>query len=155
MDEYDSVGRSLPRLDSGQKAAGRCSFTGDMRWPRMLYGGILRSAVPHARIVHVDTTRAARLPGVKAVVTGKDTAGIPHGLVTEYRDKLPLAIDKVRYIGDDIAAVAAVDEDTAEEALHLIDLELEEPPAVFDPQEAMRPGAPDIHEHVELSILIV
>jgi 4-hydroxybenzoyl-CoA reductase subunit alpha len=83
------------------------------------------------------------------VVTGRDTAGVKYAFANCDPDKLPLAIDKVRYIGDDVAALAAVDEDTAEEALGLIDLELEELPAVYDPQEAMRPQAPSLHDHVE------
>ncbi len=146
------VGQSIPRLDSKQKATGQCHYTGDMQMPGLLQGRILRSAVPHARIVNVDTSRAARLPGVKAVVTGADTAGIPFGFAAGFMDKQGLCTDKVRYIGDDIAAVAAVDEDTAEEAIGLIQVEMEELPAVFDPADAMREGAPKIHEHAENNI---
>lgn len=143
------IGQSIPRLESSSKASGQCRFTADMKLPGMLHGRILRSPLPHARIARLDTARAARLPGVKAVVTGRDTAGVKYAFANCDPDKLPLAIDKVRYIGDDVAALAAVDEDTAEEALGLIDLELEELPAVYDPQEAMRPGAPILHDHLE------
>ncbi|MDP2934962.1 MAG: molybdopterin-dependent oxidoreductase, partial [Dehalococcoidia bacterium] len=146
------IGRAIPRSDSRQKASGQCYYTSDMRLPGMLYGRILRSHLPHARIVRLDTTRAARLSGVKAVITGRDTAGVGYGFAAGFMDKLALAVDKVRYIGDDIAAVAAVDQETAEEAIQLIDLELDELPAVFDPQQAMLPGAPQIHEHAENNI---
>src|SRR3972149_1683487 len=128
------IGKPPPRLESSSKATGRCRFTADMKLPQMLHGRILRSPLPHARIVRLDTARAARLRGGKAVGTGRDTAGVRYGFAYCDPDKLPLAIDKVRYIGDDVAALAAVDEDTAEEALGLIDLELEELPAVYDPQ---------------------
>lgn len=152
MTSYPIIGRSIPRSDSRHKATGQCYYTSDMRLPGMLYGRILRSHLPHARIVRLDTTRVARLPGVKAVITGRDTAGVRHGFAAGFMDKLALAVDKVRYIGDDIAAVAAVDQETAEEALQLIDLEMEELPAVFDPQQAILPGAPRIHDHAENNI---
>ncbi|MCL5025396.1 MAG: xanthine dehydrogenase family protein molybdopterin-binding subunit [Chloroflexi bacterium] len=146
------IGRSIPRLDGKQKATGRCRYTGDMPVPGLLHGRILRSSLPHARIVRVDTSRAAKLPGVKAVITGADTAGIPFGFAAGFMDKPCLCTDKVRYIGDDIAAVAAIDEDTAEEAVRLIAVELEELPAVFDPVAAMREGAPKIHDHAENNV---
>ena len=114
--------------------------------PGMLHGKLLRSPHPHARIVRIDTSRAAALPGVRAVVTGKDFPGIKYGNLPQTRDYLPLAIDTVRYIGEEVAAVAAIDEDTAEEALDLIEVEYEPLPAVFDPEEAMRPGAPLLHD---------
>lgn len=141
------IGRSIPRLDSRQKSTGQCFYTGDLRPPGLLYGRILRSSLPHARIICVDTSKAEKLKGVKAVVTGADTAGVPFGFAGGFADKQALCTDKVRYIGDDIAAVAAVDEDTAEEAVRLIRVELEELPAVFDPVAAMQKGAPQIHDH--------
>ncbi|MDO8635074.1 MAG: molybdopterin-dependent oxidoreductase, partial [Dehalococcoidia bacterium] len=121
----------------------------------MLIGKILRSPYSHARILSIDTSRAEKLPGVKAVITGKDTTGRKFGTIKAYKaiwDELPLCIDKVRYIGDEVAAVAAVDEDTALEAIELIDVEYEELPAVFDPQEAMKPGAPVIHAGFEKNV---
>jgi len=119
----------------------------------MLYGKILRSTVPHAKILNVDTSKALKLPGVRAVITGKDFPwGMKYGFTAITRDQTPLAQDKVRYIGDEVAAVAAVDEDIAEEALDLIEVEYEELPAVFDPFEAMKEEAPQIHDHVKNNI---
>ena len=149
MEKYSVIGKSLPRVDAVIKATGEAKFTVDMALPRILYGKILRSPYPHARIINIDTSKAKRLLGVKAVITGKDTLGIKYGSidVPQYpADKNPLAMDKVRYIGDEVAAVAAMDEDTAEEALDLIEVEYEELPSVFDPLEAMKPDAPKIHD---------
>ncbi|MFC1863761.1 xanthine dehydrogenase family protein molybdopterin-binding subunit, partial [Thermodesulfobacteriota bacterium] len=105
-----------------------------------------RSPLPHARILNIDTSKAEKLPGVKAVVTGKDTAGVKWGVFRYTQDMELLPRDKVRYFGEEIAAVAAVDEETAMEALELIDLDLEELPAVFDPFESMASEGPLIHE---------
>jgi 4-hydroxybenzoyl-CoA reductase alpha subunit len=150
--EYSVLGKRTPKIDAVAKATGAARFSNDMILPRMLYGKILRSPYPHARILHVDVERALRLPGVKAVVTGRDTAGVKFGVFRETRDQYALPLDKVRYIGDEVAAVAAVDEDTAQEALELIRVEYEVLPAVFDPLEAMRDGAPQLHEGVERNI---
>ena len=142
------VGQRVLRKDAPLKVTGRAQYTVDVRLPGMLVGGILRSPHPHARILHVDTTRAERLPGVKAVITGRDTLGIRHGFVETPRyppDQEVLASDRVRYVGEEVAAVAATDPATAEEALELIRVEYEPLEAVFDPEEAMRPGAPEIH----------
>lgn len=143
---YSVIGRSLPRVDGVAKATGEAKYTGDLVLPRMLFGKVLRSPLPHARVLNVDTSRAERLPGVKGVITGKDTGSIEYGNVLP--DECALAVDKVRFIGDAVAAVAAVDEDTAAEALELIRVAYEELPAVFDPEEAMKPGAPLIHDRV-------
>lgn len=143
------IGASVPRVDAAVKATGGARYASDISLPRMLHGKILRSPFPHARLLNVDTSRAARLPGVKALITGRDTAGIKFGFIVVpegFRDKLALAIDRVRFIGDEIAAVAAVDEDTAREALELIRVDYQELPAVFDAEAAMEPGAPLIHE---------
>ena len=148
MEELSFVGKSVPRKDGVEKATGRALYTVDMVLPGMLWGKILRSPYPHAKILRIDTSRAERLPGVKAVITGKDTLGIKHGFVETPRyppDQYPLAMDRVRYIGEEVAAVAAIDEYVAEEALSLIQVDYEELPAVFDPEEAMRPEAPEIH----------
>lgn len=107
-------------------------------------GKVLRSKFSHAKLLNVNVDKAKRLRGVKAVITGKDTAGKTYGHVVS--DEHPLAIDKVRYIGDEIAAVAAIDSDIAEEALELIKVDWDVLPAVFDPEEAMKPNAPRIHE---------
>jgi 4-hydroxybenzoyl-CoA reductase alpha subunit len=144
MNDLSVVGKSLPQLDAMEKAMGKTRFVSDMVLPNMLYGRILRSPYPHARILRVDTSKAEKLPGVKAVATYEDTPGIKFGPRTE--DWLILARDKVRFCGDEVAAVAAWDEDTAEEALDLIEVAYEELPFVVDPMEAMQPGAPVIHE---------
>jgi 4-hydroxybenzoyl-CoA reductase alpha subunit len=148
MEELSFIGKSVPRKDGVEKATGRALYTVDMVLPGMLWGKILRSPYPHAKILHIDTTRAEKLLGVKAVITGKDTLGIKHGFVETPRyppDQYPIAMDRVRYIGEEVAAVAAVDEYIAEEALSLIQVDYEELPAVFDPEEAMKPEAPEIH----------
>jgi 4-hydroxybenzoyl-CoA reductase alpha subunit len=148
MEELSFVGKSVPRKDGVEKATGRALYTVDMVLPGMLWGKILRSPYPHARILNIDTSRAENLPGVKAVITGKDTLGIKHGFVETPRyppDQYPLAMDRVRYIGEEVAAVAAIDEYVAEEALNLIQVDYEELPGVFDPEEAMKPEAPEIH----------
>jgi 4-hydroxybenzoyl-CoA reductase subunit alpha len=149
MVEYSVVGKGLPRIDGKLKATGEAKYTFDLALPGMLHGRILRSPYPHAKILHIDTRKAEVLPGVKAVITGKDTGPVRFGCIDTPRypaDQSPLAIHKVRYIGEDVAAVAAIDKDTAEEALALIKVEYEELPAVFDPEEAMKEGAPKIHE---------
>ena len=145
--EYNIIGRPTPKKDAWTKVTGQAEYADDLFLPGMLYGKLLRSPHPHARILRIDTTRAAALAGVRAIVTGKDFPGIKYGNVPTTRDYLPLAIDKVRYIGDEVAAVAAIDEDTAEEALDLIEVEYELLPAVFDPEEAVQPGAPQLHDH--------
>ena len=148
MEGYSVIGKRVPRIDALAKATGEAKYTDDLTLPRMLIGKLLRSPLPHAKILHIDTSRAKRLVGVKAVVTGQDTPGRKYGSIMKesYMDRYPLAIDKVRFIGEEVAAVAAVDEDTALEALDLIHVDYEELPAVFDPDEAMKPEAPSIHE---------
>jgi len=136
------VGKRLPKIDAPDKATGRAVYTDDITLPNMLYGKLLLSPVPHARIASIDTSRAASLPGVKAVLTGADVPGITWGTSPARYDENVLAKDKVRFAGDVVAAVAAVDEETCYEALKLIDVAYEELPAVFDPEEAMKEGAP-------------
>jgi len=155
MKMYSVIGKRLPRLDGIVKATGEAEFTVDMMLPKMLHGKILRSPHPHAKILHIDTSKAMRLPGVKAVLTGEDTPKIKYGTIDmpDYpNDKYPLAVGKVRYIGDDVAAVAATDEDTAMEALELIEVDYEMLPPVFDPVEAMKPDAPRVHDHADRNI---
>jgi CO/xanthine dehydrogenase Mo-binding subunit len=149
MEEYTVVGKGLPRVDSVGKATGQAKFAEDVFLPGMLWGKTLRSPYPHARIVSIDTSAAKSLPGVKAVITGQDVADVRYAFVDTPRypaDECPLAVDKARYVGDGVAVVAAVDEATAEEALELIEVEYEVLPAVFDPEEAMKPEAPVIHD---------
>ena len=155
MKNFSVVGKNIPRPDAKAKVTGQAQFTDDIKFPGMLYGKILRSPVAHARIVRIDTSKAKRLPGVKAVITGEDTPKINFGnwrLVPESMDEYPLAIDKVRFVGDEVAAVAAIDEDIAEEALSLIEVEYEELPAYFDVDSAMAEGAVPIHENVKNNI---
>ncbi|HMK65871.1 MAG TPA: molybdopterin cofactor-binding domain-containing protein [Thermodesulfobacteriota bacterium] len=146
--EFEVVGQRLPMHDAAAKVKGTAQFTDDIVLPGMLYGKILRSPLPHAKILHVDTSRAAKLPGVKGVVTGQDIPDRPYGIVPKARDEHALARGKVRYIGDDVAAVCAIDPEIAEEALELIKVEYEELPAVFDPLEAIKEGAPLVHDNV-------
>ena len=149
MSEYSIAGRNIPKIDAEDKVTGRAKYTGDLSLPGMLCGKILRSPYAHARIVGINTKKALKLKGVKAVITGKDTLGKTMGsveVVEQMADRHPLAVDKVRFIGDEVAAVAAVDEDIAEEALRLIEVEYEELPGVFDPEEALAPEATKVHE---------
>ena len=150
--EFAFIGKRIPKLDAIDKVTGRAIYGHDMKLPRMLYGKILRSERAHARILNIDTSRAKKLPGVKAVITGYDIPDIRVGFA---RDNPILKTGRVRSYRDEIAAVAAVDEDTAQEALELIKVEYEDLPAVFDPEEAMKPGAPLIHEGAERNILSI
>jgi 4-hydroxybenzoyl-CoA reductase subunit alpha len=146
MKEYSVVGKRVLDIHGIAKATGAAQYTDDLVLPRMLYGKILRSPLPHARIINIDTSKAEKLPGVKAIITGKDVPGTKLGLYRRSADQYPIASDKVRYIGDEVAAVAAVDEDIAAEALDLIEVNYEELPAVFDVIEAMKEDAPQIHD---------
>jgi CO/xanthine dehydrogenase Mo-binding subunit len=146
QDEYRLVGKSIPRIDSRSKVTGEAVFTADLKLPRMLVGKVLHSPHAHARILNIDTSKAEKLPGVHTVITGKDTAGEKWGVFRYTRDQQLLCVDKVRYVGDEVAAVAAVDEDTALEALSLINVDYEELEAVFDCWSAIEPGAPLVHE---------
>ena len=154
MPEYSVIGKPLPRIDAVVKATGQAQYTDDIKLPQMLYGKVERSPYPHARILHIDTSKAERLPGVKAVVTGKDTLGVKYGTLRGYRDRHLIAMDKVRFIGEAVAAVAAIDEDIAEEATDLIRVDYEELPAVFEAEEAMKEGAPEIHDGVARNIAL-
>jgi 4-hydroxybenzoyl-CoA reductase subunit alpha len=141
------VGRSVPRIDAAELASGRAVFTDDIRLPGMLHGKILTSPHAHARVLKVDTSRAEALEGVKAVLTAADVPETFYGVSPARYDEQVLATDRVRYVGDEIAAVAAVDEETCVRALQLMDVEYEVLPAVFDPFEAMKEGAPQLHDH--------
>ena len=148
MSELDYVGKRILRKDGPDKVTGKAIYTVDMQLKGQLVGKILRSPHAHARILDIDTSLALEVPGVKAVITGKDTLGIKHGFVETPRypaDQYPLAMDKVRFIGEEVAAVAATDVYAADKALGLIKVTYEPLPAVFDPEEAMMPGAPEIH----------
>jgi len=137
------IGQPIPRVEGPAKVTGLIKYTADVDRPGVLWGKVLRSPLPHARILNVDTSRARNLPGVKAVITGRDVS--PRLVGASLKDMPVLAQDRVRYVGEEVAAVAAVDADTAEEAVALIQVEYEELPAVFDPVEAMKPDAPIMH----------
>lgn len=152
---YSVLNTPLHNIDGVAKVTGRAQYTFDVDLPNMLHARILRSPYAHANILHIETGKAQGLTGVKAVLTGKDTLGVKQGIWRRYKelcDEEILTRTKARYIGEPVAVVAAVDEDTAEEALDLIHVEYEPLPAVFDPMEAMKQGAPQIHEGVERNI---
>ncbi len=125
------------------KVTGKAVYGIDLSFPGMLYGKILRSPHPHARIKKINTGKASSLPGVRAVLTAKDINCKPYGIVV--KDELPLAEEVVRYIGDEVACVCAVDQETAEQAINLIEVEYEPLPAVFDPEVALSEDAPQLH----------
>ena len=137
------IGKSPVRVDAKDKVMGIATYIDDMKLPGMLYGKVLRSKYPHARILRIDTSKAEKILGVKGVVTGVDIPFL-HG--ESLCDEPFLAIDKVRYMGEGVAAVAALDEETAENALNSITVEYEQLPSLFDPVEASKPGAALIHE---------
>ncbi len=146
MNSYSVVGKSVERTDGRVKVTGKARYAGDLVAPGMLHGKILRSPLAHARILSIDVSRAQALPGVMAVVTGKDFPGIPFGTRPDTRDQLPMPVTKVHHFGEGVAAVAALDPDTAEEALDLIRVEYEELPVVLTAADALRPGAPLVNE---------
>ncbi len=144
--ELATIGRRMRKVDGFAKASGRARYTDDIQLAGMLHGKILRSPHPHARIVAIDTSRAEALPGVHAVVTGRDMP-VTYGIIPWTPDEYPLCVDRVRYVGDGVAALAAVDEDTAIAALDLIEVTYEELPAYLDPHGAIEATAgPYIHE---------
>ena len=149
MSRETLIGKDIPRIDSIDKALGRAKYATDIVLPGMLYARVARSPYPHAKILSIDTSEAEKLPGVKAVVTGiKDTPrGTLMGILPHSKDQVILPYERVRYVGEEVAAVAAVDEDTAEEAVELIKVEYEPLPYVLTAEEAMKEGAPLIHEH--------
>ncbi len=136
------IGTRVPKLDALDKVTGAVRYLPDLELPGMVWGRILRTTVPHARIRRLDTRRAEALPGVLGVITGHNVEQRPFGYA---KDHLALKRDVVRCIRDEVAAVAAESEEIAAEACALIDVEYEPLPAVFDPLEALRPGAPRIH----------
>jgi CO/xanthine dehydrogenase Mo-binding subunit len=136
------VGHSVPRVDGIEKVTGKAKFLGDLIIPGMLHGKILRSVYPHARILAIDTSRAEALPGIAAVLTAADLGD----LVPIYNGRPVIAANKVRYVGEPVAAVAAADPETAEEAISLVDVQYEELPTVIGIEAARAAGAPLIHE---------
>jgi 4-hydroxybenzoyl-CoA reductase subunit alpha len=152
MEKYAVIGKSVPKIDGRAKVTGQAKYTGDLRFPNMLVGKILGSPHPHARILRIDTSEAEKLPGVKAVITHKDVPRLKYGISPARWDENIFCIDKVRFVGDKVAAVAALDEDTVYKALKLIKVDYELLPAVFDPVEALAEGAPLVHEEFPRNI---
>jgi 4-hydroxybenzoyl-CoA reductase subunit alpha len=146
MEDYSVIGKSVPKIDGPAKVTGQAKYTGDLKFTNMLVGKILTSPHPHARILNIDTSEAERLPGVKAVITHKDVPSLKYGLSPARWDENIFCIDKVRFVGDKVAAVAALDEDTVYKALKLIKVEYEVLPALLDPIAALAEGAPLIHD---------
>ncbi|MFQ5875910.1 MAG: xanthine dehydrogenase family protein molybdopterin-binding subunit, partial [Dehalococcoidia bacterium] len=143
------LGKRLPQHDSIEKATGHLTYTADVMLPGTLVGKFLFSPHPHARIVSIDTSKAEAIPGVRGVITWRDLPDKRAATRTAFAAYV-LARDKVRYAGEAVAAVVGVDEDTAQRAVDAIQVDYEELPAVFEPHEAMKPGAPVVFEGDEL-----
>jgi 4-hydroxybenzoyl-CoA reductase subunit alpha len=146
MTDFSIIGKPIAMVDSAGKTTGAGKYTDDLSLPGMLVGRILHSPYPHARIKRMDTSRAEKLDGVVAIVTGKDAPN-PYGILPVGHDEYALALDKVRYVGDNVACVTAIDEATADRALELIDVEYEVLPAYFDPEESMQAETDLIHDN--------
>ena len=151
MSDLTTVGKKITKRDAPLKVTGGATYIQDLKIPGMLYGGILYSKYAHAKILKLDTTRAERLPGVMAVITAADVPNnFRFGIM---KDNPPLKGGRVRSTRDEIAAVAAVSAEIAAAALELIEVEYEELPGIFDPLEAMKEGAPLVHEEMKSNIL--
>ncbi len=146
MSSFSIIGKPTAMIDAAGKTTGSGKYTDDLSVAGMLVGKILHSPYPHARIKRIDTGRAEKLNGVVAVVTGKDAPN-PYGILPVGHDEHALALDKVRYVGDNVACVVAVSEAVAEAALELIDVEYEVLPAYFDPEESMKAQSDLIHDN--------
>ena len=151
--ELADIGKTFRRLDYETKVTGRAQYLADMSVPGMCHGKILRSPLPHARIKTIDASKALQVPGVLAIITRDDILhdeGIEPYYGPVFKDQTIVAVEKVRHVGDPVAAVAALDPDAAEEALRLIEVEYEELPAVLDVYQALKPGATLVHESVRI-----
>jgi 4-hydroxybenzoyl-CoA reductase subunit alpha len=145
-DELNVIGKPFRKVDARAKCVGQTKFADDIMLPRMLYCKILRSHMPHALIKNVDASKALALPGVLSVITGKDLP-IPYGILPVSQDEHALCIDKVRFVGDPVAAVAAIDEDVAFDAMNLIEVEYEPLNTISSIEEAVMIDEPRIHEY--------
>ncbi len=146
MSDFSIIGKATAMVDAAEKTTGGGKYTDDLSVPGMLVGKILHSPYPHARIKRIDTSRAEKVGGVVAVVVGKDAPN-PYGILPVGHDEHALALDKVRYVGDNVACVIALSEAVAEKALDLIDVEYEVLPAYFDPEESMKAQTDLIHDN--------
>src|SRR5436309_9658861 len=140
------VGKPFRKVDARAKCTGQTKFADDIFLPRMLYCKILRSHLPHALIKNIDFSKARSLPGVAGIITGKDLP-IPYGILPVSQDEHALCIDKVRFIGDPVAAVAAIDEDVAFDAMNLIEVEYEPLQTISSIEEGVMIDEPRIHEY--------
>lgn len=154
MADLSVIGKPYPRVDAREKVTGAALYAADYALPGMLWCKLVRSPFAHARILNIDTSRAGKLPGVKAIVTGKDFGDWTWGWMPTTRDEPPLATEKVRYLAEAVAGVAAIDEDIAEEACDLIKVDYEELPGVYDPEEAIQDGAPKVHDYAKNNISV-
>ncbi|HME61986.1 MAG TPA: xanthine dehydrogenase family protein molybdopterin-binding subunit, partial [Candidatus Binatia bacterium] len=143
---YSIAGTNAPRVDGVEKVTGKAIYTGDIQLPGMAHARILRSPVAHAKLVKVDASKAKELPGVIATLTRDDIQAFNYKYGATYKDQSIVAVDKVRYVGDPVAAVLADDPSTAEQALELIDVEYEELAKVTNIEDATAPGAVLVHE---------
>ncbi|MDT3701389.1 MAG: 4-hydroxybenzoyl-CoA reductase subunit alpha [Thermincola sp.] len=150
--QFTVIGKSVEKIDGRVKVTGEAKYTGDLKFPQMLVGKILTSPYAHARILSIDTSEAEKLPGVKAVITHKDVPSLKYGISPARWDENIFCIDKVLFVGDKVAAVAAENEETAYRALELIKVEYEVLPAVLDPLHAMDEDAPQIHAEYQRNI---
>jgi 4-hydroxybenzoyl-CoA reductase subunit alpha len=146
MSTFSIIGKPTAMIDAAEKTTGGGKYTDDLSVPGMLIGKILHSPYPHARLKRIDTKRAEALDGVVAVVIGKDAPN-PYGILPVGHDEHALALDKVRYVGDNVACVVGVSEAIAEKALELVDVEYEVLPAYFDPEESMKAQTDLIHDN--------
>ncbi len=142
MKSYDVISTRANRIDTPDKATGKAVFVDDITVPGMLYGVLLQSPHAHAKILSIDTSEAEKLLGVKAVITAKEAGQVKYGVSPARYDETVFAADKVRYVGDEIAAVAATSLDIALEAASRIKVEYEVLPAVFTVEDAVKDGAP-------------
>src|ERR1041384_7878995 len=139
MEDFSVIGKSMPLMDGVEKVTGEGTYGVDARLPGMIHGRVLRSPYPHARILSIDTSEAEKIPGVYAVVSAKDMPDRRVGV--SLKDETIFAKEKVRYVGEAVAAVAAVDVETADQALQAIHVDYQELQPVFEAVEAMREGA--------------
>src|ERR671914_2330622 len=151
--ELADIGKTFRRLDYESKVSGQTQYLADMQVPGVCHGRILRSPLPHARIQKIDVESALKVPGVLAIITRDDILrdeGIEPYYGPVFKDQTIVAVEKVRHVGDPVAAVAALDADAAEEALRLIDVEYEELPAVLDVRQALGSSVTLVHDSVKL-----
>src|SRR5881227_2107194 len=150
MTDFSVVGERSLKYDWHAKLTGQAKYTDDLKLPRMIHGRLLRSPHPHARILRIDTSRAERLPGVFAILTGKDFP-IKYGILPSSQDETALAIDRVRYVGEAVAAVAAIDEWTAEDACNAIEVSYEPLQPIMSIEGALDPEGEKIHQWTKLA----